>query len=110
MEQFDTRYKSPSMRARDEKSMPDENPMENPADAAPQPAGEKASGFASVEVFGGETPKPGQKFTIEIKDVDPDSREAEFVIVDEAAPEPTEQPAATPAAPAEQESPMAEPT
>jgi hypothetical protein len=106
MEQFDTRYKSPSMRARAE----GDNPMEKPAESAPEQPDEKASGFASVEVFGGETPKPGQKFTIEIKDVDPDSREAEFVIVDEAAPEPTEQPAATPTAPETPESPMAEST
>jgi hypothetical protein len=105
METFDTRYKSPDMRARAARSSPDENPMEKPAEAAAS-SDEKTSGFAAVDVFGGQTPQVGQKFIIEIKDVDPDSREAEFVIVDETAPE---QPAATPA-PEAAESPMGEPS
>lgn len=81
-----------------------EKPAESAEAASDQPE-DKSSGFASVEMFGGETPQVGQKFTIEIKDVDPDSREAEFVIVDEAAPE---QPAETPQPEAAAESPMAE--
>jgi hypothetical protein len=74
--------------------------MEKPAESK-EPSQETdapASGFASVEVFGEMPPKVDAEYTIRIKAIDPESREAEFEVVgggeEQGADEPTETPAA----------------
>jgi len=87
--QYDTRYKSPAMRARREPT--GENPMEQPEKkVTPE---KQASGILSADAFGGTPPKVGEKYTIEVKEIDPESREAEVMVVGVSEPE---KPAETP--------------
>jgi hypothetical protein len=83
MQTFDQdqhRYKSPKMRARRERMMPEgENPMEH--GAMEEKPMEQASGFASADVFK-TPPKEGDTLTITITSVDPDTGEVEFKVMD----------------------------
>ena len=73
-------------------SEPKENPMEQGGEPAAS-ADKKPTGFAGVDVFGGTPPKEGSEYTIKVVAIDPETREAEFEIVDsmekETPPEPS---------------------
>jgi hypothetical protein len=76
------------------------NPMEQPADPAAA-ADKQPSGFASADVFGATPPKEGAEYTIKITAIDPDTREAEFTVVQGGGEEETQAPESSPAPEAE---------
>jgi len=70
-------------------------------DAREGAADKQPSGFASADVFGATPPKEGAEYTIKITAIDPDTREAEFTVVQGGGEEETQAPESSPAPEAE---------